>query len=108
VLKETPTTEPPPVIYPTIDQRISAAGKLADKLVPPVKSRAITLPLPQIKTAGDVLAALSEVLAAMGRGEITIDEAQQLATVFELKRKAVETAEIEARLAALEATQGKK
>ena len=38
----------------------------------------------------------------MAAGEITPDEAQAFSAVLEIKRKAIETADLEARLAALE------
>jgi hypothetical protein len=49
-----------------------------------------------------VLAALSSTVEAMAGGEITPDEAAVVAGVLETKRKAIETVELEARLARLE------
>jgi hypothetical protein len=106
--KNQPTTEPPALIYPTLDQQLSAARVLADKIVATPKSRSIRLKLPPIKTAADVLAALGEVTAAMARGKVTLDECQMISGSLELHRKAIETADIEARLAALEAERAKK
>jgi polyhydroxyalkanoate synthesis regulator phasin len=46
--------------------------------------------------------ALAAVVAAMGRGELTPEEARAVVGVLEVQRKAIETAELEARVAALE------
>lgn len=105
--KNQPGAEPL-LVYPTLDQRMAAAKTLADKLVPNPKSRAVQIELPPIKGAGDVLDALGKVFDAMAQGEITIDECQQIAAALELHRKAIETADIDARLAALERAQEKK
>ena len=65
-------------------------------------ARPVALALPVIHTPADVLTALSEVVSVMARGEITPDEAATIAGVIELKRKSIETVEIERRLAELE------
>ena len=68
--------------------------------------RPIRLALPQIDGAADVLRAYAETISAMARGEITPDEAARVASVLEAKRKAIETVELERRLAALEQRSG--
>jgi hypothetical protein len=94
--------------YPTLDQRISAGRILADKLLPNAKDRPIQIDLPVLKSPADVLSAQAAIVAAMGRGEITPDEANTVAGVVELKRRAIETVEHERRLAALEAVRNGK
>jgi hypothetical protein len=89
-------------VLPTLDQRMSAAGMLSRKISPDAKDNPIRLPLPSLKTAADVLAALDVVAGAMSRGEITPGEAQIVANVLDMKRKAIETVDIESRLVALE------
>src|SRR5262249_8027880 len=64
--------------------------------------RPIRLDLPRIEAASDVLKAYAATIAAMARGEITPDESARVATVLEAKRKAIETVEIERRIATLE------
>lgn len=81
---------------------------ILSRVWPARKGRAVRLDLPAIKSAPDVLAALAAVVEATGRGDITTDEAAAVAGVLELKRRAIETVEIEARLARLESTQGTK
>ncbi len=79
-----------------------------DRIAPPPKGRRVSLDLPQIETAADVTKALSAAVQAAAAGEITLDEAGQVAGLLEAQRKAIETADLEARLAALEAKGGKK
>jgi hypothetical protein len=74
-------------------------------LDPPRKDRPVMVELPQINTAGDVVAAISATLAAMSRGDLTPSEAATVAGVLDAKRKAVETIELEQRVAVLEGKQ---
>ena len=53
-------------------------------------------------TAADLVPALAAVASAMGRGELTPEEARAMCAVLESQRRAIETAELEARVAALE------
>ncbi len=58
--------------------------------------------LPPVASAADLVPALAAVVAAMARGELTPDEANAICAVLESQRRAIETAELEARVAALE------
>jgi hypothetical protein len=87
---------------------LKAAEIILSRIWPAKKGRPVRLDLPAIKTAPDILAALAAVVDATGKGEITTDEAAAVAGVLELKRRAIETVELEARLARLESTQGTK
>src|SRR5579872_3315801 len=73
-----------------------------ERIIPARKSRHIAFDVPQIKTASDTAAAFNALVTAMGRGRLAPDEALAVASVLDMKRKAVETVEIERRLAALE------
>jgi hypothetical protein len=55
-----------------------------------------------VSTAADVVAALGAILAAVSRGELTPDEGGMITGLLETKRKAIETVELEGRIAALE------
>ncbi len=79
-----------------------AASILLDRVWPTRKGRAVEVALPPVAGAADLVPALAAVVAAMGRGEVTPEEAKAIAGVLEAQRKAVETAELEARVAALE------
>jgi tellurite resistance protein len=50
----------------------------------------------------DMVAVMASVMGAMESGEITPDEAKAVAEVVELQRRAIETQDLEQRIAALE------
>lgn len=68
--------------------------------------RLVTLDLPKADTAEGVKAALARIVEATAAGEIAPSEAQSLVAVIEAQRKAIETADILDRLAALEEANG--
>ena len=79
-----------------------AASILLDRIWPTRKGRAVEVALPEVTTAADLVPAFAAVAAAMGRGEVTPGEAQAMCAVLESQRRAIETATLEARVAALE------
>ena len=83
-----------------------AAEIILRRVWPETKGRPVTLDLPKITDAAGVMEALSRITAATAAGEITTDEAAALAGLVEGQRKAIETADLEARIAALEAKGG--
>ena len=84
------------------DGDMTAARLVLERIAPVRKGRPVSLPLPVVNSAGDVLAALGVTIQAMGDGDITPDEAATIAGVLEVKRRAIETSELEIRIAALE------
>ena len=74
-----------------------------ERLAPPRKDAPIAIDLPAVKSAEDTVAASSAVLAAVGAGEITPDEAGRVMTLLTAHRAIIEVGELERRLAALEA-----
>ena len=79
-----------------------AARLVLERIAPVRKGRPVSLPLPAVNTAADVLAALSATVAAMAGGEITPDEAATVSGVLEVKRRAIEMVDLEQRIIALE------
>jgi hypothetical protein len=77
-----------------------------ERIAPPRRDRPIELALPALKDAAAVGAAMAATAAAMARGEITPSEAATVASVLDVKRRALELVELEQRVAALE-RQGK-
>lgn len=74
-----------------------------DRISPPRKGRLVSVPgLPAIKAASDVPKAISALLRAVAKGELTTDEADAVAAILSRYVSAVETVAIEERLAALE------
>lgn len=87
------------------DGDMQAAALILGRVWPARKGRAVAVPLPTVTRATDLPAALGAVVDAMGRGEISAEEAAAMAAVLEGQRRAIETADLEARLAAVEAQQ---
>ncbi|MBB5374327.1 DUF5681 domain-containing protein [Acidocella aromatica] len=81
---------------------MQAAKIIMDRLWPVRRGVPVMIDLPKIKTASDVIEATAQIIEATARGEITTDEAAALAGLVEGQRKAIETHELEQRIAALE------
>ena len=74
-----------------------------DRLIPPRRERLVRLRLPSdITTAKGTSTAAGAILKAVAQGEITPGESVQLANVLEVRRKAIDTQELENRIAELE------
>jgi len=73
-----------------------------ERLHPPIKGRTIKLDLPPINSLDDVLKGHSVIAESLAEGEITPDEAATVASVLEVKRRTIETVELEQRLAKIE------
>ena len=86
----------------TGDQYLGLLRELRRMVVPDAKSQAVKLDLPVIQSAADVLVVLKAILAATADGRITLDEAQGIAAILEIGRKAIEAEEFDRRLTALE------
>jgi hypothetical protein len=67
---------------------------------------AIEFVLPPMSRASDLVAGLAAVAAEMAAGRLSPEEAQTVAAVLEIQRKAIETADLEQRLAVLEQRHG--
>lgn len=88
---------------------MTAARLVLDRIAPPRKGCAINLDLPPIQSATDVAAAMGIVVEAVADGELTPDEGQAVAALLETRRRAIETADLEMRIAAIEAqTKGQR
>lgn len=73
-----------------------------ERLVPPRKDAPVTIDLPKIENASDVVDASAAVLAAVGAGDVTPDEAGRVMTLLTAHRNIIEVGELERRIAALE------
>ena len=82
------------------DQR--AAEIILARVWPVRRGRPVSLDLPAIRSAADVVAALGTLAESVAGGDLTPDEGQAVATVLEIKRKAIETLELDDRITALE------
>lgn len=78
-----------------------------ERLAPPAKERPLSLTLPDTATAEGVSAAQQAIVQAVATGELLPGEAATLAGIVETRRKALETEELERRIAVLEERNGK-
>jgi Family of unknown function (DUF5681) len=84
---------------------------LLSTLVPPRRERTVEFELPKIESAADALKASSAVISACAAGELSPHEASEIMGLISTHARAIEVAELEARVAALEKKQsslGKK
>src|SRR5262249_38944595 len=81
---------------------------LLSTLVPPRRERTVEFELPQIESAADARKASSAVLAACAAGELSPHEASEIMGLISTHARAIEVAELEARVAALEKKQSPK
>jgi hypothetical protein len=73
-----------------------------ERVMPPRKGRPIEFELPKLETADDLVSAIGAVLHACSRAQLSPDEASTIVAIIDVKRRAIETVELEKRLAALE------
>ena len=95
-------------------EQAKAGDKLAirlvvDRIVPRVRDEhTVSVALPAMAEAGDLVSALSAVLRSVAEGEMTLEEARQFAGILETQRKAIETAELAVRIESLERAEAQK
>jgi hypothetical protein len=83
---------------------MQAARMVLDRIVPARKDRAIVVDLPRIESPADIPAATQAILEATAAGELTPAEGASLVGIAESHRKAMEMADLEERVKALEAS----
>lgn len=93
------------VLQAARDGDISACRVVLERILPPIKERPIELMLPDTSTAKGISLASQCVLDAVADGGLTPNEGKVLSDLVEARRKALETQELESRIAALEAKQ---
>jgi uncharacterized small protein (DUF1192 family) len=74
-----------------------------ERIAPALKTYPISFKLPELHTIADAQAAIASIVAGTASGEILADEAMVLTNIVATFIKAVDTAEIDTRIAALEA-----
>ena len=80
-----------------------AAEMILSRVWPPRRGRPVALALPAVLTAADTVAALGALVGAVAAGELTTEEGAAVAGMLEMQRRAIETADLERRVAELEA-----
>jgi len=86
---------------------MTAARLVLERILPARKGCPVVVALPDVQTATDVPSAFGAIVAAVARGDLTPEEAAAIGAVLEAQRRAIETADHEQRLSALEAERGK-
>jgi hypothetical protein len=81
---------------------VQAIRLILERLVPPMRERALAIDLPKLTSAQELPAAVSRLLALVAEGAITPTEGERLAALLGAWREAVELAEFEERISALE------
>ena len=79
-----------------------AARMVLDRLAAMPRDRVVAFDVPPIHTAEDVAQAVAAVLQSVADGTLTPAEGATVAGILETRRKAIETAELAARIEALE------
>jgi hypothetical protein len=79
-----------------------AADILLRRLWPERKGRPVQMDLPAITAPTDIVAALGAVADALSAGELSPEECAAVAGILEAQRRALETLDLEQRIAALE------
>lgn len=85
-----------------LDGDTTALRLCLERIYPAPKDRPVAVDLPTVETAADLPKLTASILAAVARGELTPQEGNSLASIVTAHSKAVDVAEIDARLAALE------
>jgi hypothetical protein len=78
-----------------------------ERLIPARRDRPVSFDLPAIETANDAAKAMGAILQAVAGGEISPSEGAEVARLLESFTKALEIAEFEQRLTALESRSAK-
>jgi hypothetical protein len=73
-----------------------------ERLIPAKRDRPIKFKLPSIESAADAAKAIGSVLAAVAAGEVTPQEAAEVASLIETYAKVLEIRDLECRIATLE------
>jgi hypothetical protein len=85
---------------------MTAARMVLERVVPPMRERPVAIAFPtEINSASAVSEAAGAVLKAACEGDLLPSEASTLASILEVRRKAIETQQLEERIAALEEKQ---
>lgn len=93
-------------IEKALEGDVPALRLCLERIAPARKDAPVTFELPPIKSAGDAVEASSALLEAVASGEVTPGEGAAVMSLLSAHKAIVETCELEARLAALEARGG--
>lgn len=81
---------------------MTAVRLILERLAPPARERPVNITLPNTSTINGLSEAQAAIVQAVAAGDLLPGEAATLANIIEARRKALETLELEQRIAALE------
>jgi hypothetical protein len=82
---------------------MTAARLVLERILPVRKGKPVIFEIPMITKPSDVITATGSLLEAMASGKLSPEEASAAASVIEAHRRVIETADLDARLTAVEA-----
>jgi hypothetical protein len=85
-----------------LDGDTTALRLALERIIPPRKDNYVTIDLPQIQGAHDIVEAISVITKAVSTGGILPSEGHTLAAIIEHLRRSIETSELQQKLAHLE------
>ena len=89
-----------------LDGDSMAMRLIMERVAPVRRGRPVRFNLPELNGPADLVRAIGGILQATAAGDLSPDEAATVAGVLETKRRAMETVDLEVRLAALERVGG--
>lgn len=82
---------------------LAALPLCLERIAPPRRDTPVTFSLPPMASAQDAARAAASVIDAVANGELTPSEGAHVMALIETYRRTLETTELEARVASLEA-----
>lgn len=90
------------VVDLALDGNLVALKLCLERICPPRKERPLSFDLPQINNASDLPVLTASILAAVANGKLDTGQASALSSLISSHAKALEIADLEQRLLALE------
>ncbi len=81
---------------------VTALRLCLERILPAQRGRTLEFDIAPLRSPTDIVAAAAGLVVAAGAGQVTVDEALTVARILEVHRRALESQELEVRLAALE------
>lgn len=85
-----------------IGGNIQAIKLVLDRILPPKASRSVEIAIPKIENTNDALQAISNVIHAVGQGELTPSEGEAITKIIQSFTQALQSHEFDQRLSILE------
>ena len=93
-------------INKALEGNMAALRLCMERILPPQKSRPVSIKIPKIDGPGTILSSMQAVVHSVADGETAPDDAHTLMGLLELTRRAHEHVDFEGRLAMLEEKMG--